>query len=161
MQGSFVGSNATGVLDAKATIHTYDTEIVNPRHSELNEAFRFHQGLGDKGVLGIAIKNGRQALERGRDGIDEFGFVGIAALAFFDQQIGRFQPRLETNVSLTTKEGFVAVRFGNFHVLVDSVFAGNQRLSRSGSVAQTGTASDDGCSSSRTKRGMAAVGGHP
>lgn len=141
VQGTLVGSNGARVLNTKATVHPDDPEIVNPGHTELDEPFRFHQGLGNKSVLGVAIKDRTETLEGGSDGIDEFCFVRIAALAFLDQQIGRFHSGFEPDVALTTKERFVAIRFGDFHVLVDTVFASDQGLPRSGSVAETGTAS--------------------
>lgn len=123
MEGSGVRSQRAAVLDPVAAVVAVHTNVIDPRDSELYESLRFHQLLGEEGVLGVPIEDWGEALHGAGHGIDVFDLVGIAAFGFSDQQFGGFLSRFEAHVALSTKEGFVAPGFGGVrHGLMDSLF---------------------------------------
>jgi hypothetical protein len=82
VEGTLVGTEGRGVLDAKSAIHANHPNVVHPADSELQVTFGFHQLFGNKGISGIAIENGRETLKGGLDRVNELGFVVIAAFGF-------------------------------------------------------------------------------
>jgi hypothetical protein len=128
VEGSLVGSEAAAVLDPVPAVHPDDARVVGPRHAELQEPVGLHEGLGDEGVLGIALEDGRQALEGGLDGVDEVGLVSVPALGLLHQQIGRLQAGLEPDVALTSEQRLVPPRLADLHGLVHPFLAGYQAL---------------------------------
>jgi len=83
-------------------------------------------------------------LERGGDTVNKFRLVRIAALAFLDEKLSSLHARFEAYISLTAKERFVAITFADFHVLMNTIFARDQRLSWSGSITETGAHASQG-----------------
>jgi hypothetical protein len=121
-QGSFVRSKGTVVLDSEPSVHAVHTGIVDPGDTELNQAFWFHDGFGNKGILRVTIKDWAERSEDRVDSLNVFRFVGIATLGFPYEKIGSFHSSFEANISLTTKERFVSPAFGNLHGLMYPLF---------------------------------------
>ena len=57
MDRPLVGSNGRRVLDAISAIHPRRADVVDPSHTKLDEALRFHELLGHEGVAGVALKD--------------------------------------------------------------------------------------------------------
>ena len=79
-QAALVGADGAVELDAVAAVHLDLALVIDPRHTEGDDALRLDQTLDEGGllVLGMLLHDGLDALQNLADSLQEFGLVGIA-----------------------------------------------------------------------------------
>ena len=81
-QAALVGADGAVELDAVAAVHLNLALIIDPRHTEGDDALRLDQTLDEAGllVLGVLLHDGLDALQHLTDSLQELRLVGIALL---------------------------------------------------------------------------------
>ena len=79
-QAALVGADGAVELDAVAAVHLDLALVIDPGHTEGDDALRLDQTLDEGGllVLGMLLHDGLDALQNLADSLQEFGLVGIA-----------------------------------------------------------------------------------
>ena len=79
-QAALVGANGAVELHAVAAVHLDLALIIDPGHTEADDALRLHQTLDEGGllVLGVLFHHGLDALQHLTHSLQEFRLVGIA-----------------------------------------------------------------------------------
>ena len=84
-QAALVGADGAVELHTVAAVHLNLALIVNPRHTEGDDALRLDQTLDQSGllVLGVLLHNGLDALQNLAHSLQELRLVGIALFQTF------------------------------------------------------------------------------
>ena len=127
-QAALVGADGAVELHAVAAVHLDLALIIDPGHTEADDALRLHQTLDQAGllVLGVLFHHGLDALQHLTHSLQEFRLVGIAlcqafvhALQVFIRQHSRIL--LFPNYSINFEKDEAALpatmRAGNRHRL--------------------------------------------
>ena len=79
-QAALVGADGAVELDTVAAVDLNLARIIDPRHTEGDDALRLDQTLDEAGllVLGVLLHDGLDALQNLADSLQEFGLVCIA-----------------------------------------------------------------------------------
>lgn len=104
------------VLNTEPTVHTHNTDIVDPSDPEMHKALGLKELLCNPGVLGAAIEHSAKATQCAADCCNKLLLMTIPPDGLLDKHISGLFTSLEPRVALPPKQRLISPHSRRLHV---------------------------------------------